>query len=518
MFNWFSKPVQSDEVAERLAEMIGTPAAVVQQVCDFVAELVEGGKLDDAALAAAEAHLSPVLEEIASGLRKQRTAVAGPRTLRVYAERFAQAYLHLFGKTTDRDEAAALQVLRAAFLLGRACRLARQTYDEPAALRGRMLSLFGAAHQRGVSLNRSVPYNGMPETSVVQECGQLLLWETAPFDALTTEQIEYFDRFITFFGNRIVLKVTPGATTPFAVLGDGRVLAPGQGDPSQAILYVGPGSLTGLLAGLMKLPDSDPLPGWAGERLPHSTLQTLKLMAERLSATWERKKIKRGSERIVRHDEVRVTGGFDNLRRAVAYSAYVRSGGKLKTYASSGKRVISERLKDVLVGLEEDVTPHTPIEILTTMETAGDSQAVETWPASDSSSSGYNLIIPAFRAWLAVGGLLAVREQDSIDWQMGIVRRLYSAGGARRVGTQILEGRAMPIGVIKGTNTAEVNLADLKDAILILGEEQSLMITPFACPVGSDYVLSSSEGRQRLKIRTPIIETADYAVNVVEVA
>ena len=516
MFNWFAKPAQSDEVAERLAEMIGTPAAVVQQVCDFVVELQEGEKLDAVALTAAEARLAPVLEEIVAGLRKQRNAAA-PRLLRAYAERFSQAYLYLFGKTTNKDEQAATQVLRAAFLLGRACRLARRTHDDPGALRGRMLSIFAAAHQRGLAVTRAVPYNDMSETSVAQECGLLLLWETAPFDALTGEQIEYFDRFITFFGNRIVLKVTPGTTTPYAVLGDGRVLAPGQGDPTQAILFVGPGTLSGLLAGVLKLPETDPLPGWAGERLPHSNLQTVKAMAERLSATWERKKIKRGSERIVRSDEVRVTGGFDNLRRAVAYSAYVRSGGKLKTYASTGKRIVSERLREVLVGLEDD-KPHTPIEVLTAMEAAGDSQAVETWPATDSSSSGYNLVVPAFRAWLAVGGLLAVREQDSIDWQVGIVRRLYNAGGSRRVGIQILEGRALPISVGSGTNTAEMSLAELKDAILILGDERSLMITPFSCPVGGDFVLSSAEGRQRLKIVSLTMENADYAVNVVEVA
>jgi hypothetical protein len=378
-----------------------------------------------------------------------------------------------------------------------------------------MMAFLALAHRRGVLQQKITLAPGLPETSVAQEFGATFLWDTAPFDALTLEQIEYLDRCMDFFASRVVLKAVPGATTPYAVLPDGRVAAPGTGGTEQAKLFVGPGPLVGLLAAVLQLAERDPLPGWAGTPLPHTGLQTLKGLAERLTATWERKRIKRGSERIARSDQVRVTGGFENIRRAVAYSAYVRSGGKLRAYITHSK-ILNERSRDVMVGIEEDGKSHTPLETLAAMEAAGDKQAIESWHAADSSASGFSMAVPGFRPWLGVGGLLAVREAERIDWQVGIVRRLYGAGGGRRAGIEVLPGMALPAGLASGDRPGQIELADLRDAIVIQGEAATWLITPFACPVGDLYVLASHEGRQRIRIERRHMEHADYTVSVIE--
>ena len=518
VFGWLKRQSETNQVQEYLKEITGTPAAVIQQVCDCVGEWQEGGMASYAMLNAADARLEAVVNETATSQRGQHPAPPPtPRLLRAYAERFARAYARSLADMPEGDSVAHMAALRAASLFGRACRLARMTLDDPGPMRGELLALFGVAHQRGVALKRGVPYRGMAESSVAQECGQALLWETAPFDALTLDQIHYFSRFITFFGSRIVMKVTPGATAPFAVLPDGRILMPGQSDPTPPVLFVGPGPLTGLLAALLKPEAGEAFPAWAGEALPRTNMQTIQALAQRLAVAWERKRINRGSERVMRQNPVKVTGGFDNIRRAVAYSAYVRSGGTLKTYATH-TRIVSDKLRDVLVGLEDEKQAHSPIEILEAMEGVGGSQAVEAWTATDSSETGYSLVANAMRPWLAVGSLIAVREPDRIDWQIGIVRRLYGAGGTRKVGIEIMPGRALPVAIIEGGDPSKVSLSEMRDAILILGNDKSLLVTPVPCRPNLEYILSSTEGRQKFHVSDLYLENVDYAVNVVTVA
>lgn len=520
MFKWLANRGDADPVArarEHLQGMTGSPAAVVQQVCDWLEDQLKDGTATPELLALAQERFDPALAEIAAGLNAQRLTTAGPRVLRGYCERLARIQAQLFAGL-PADAAATVTVtvaVRTARQFCRASRLARKSYEDPGSLRGEMMAFLAQAQQRGVLQQKITPAPGLPETSVAQEFGATFLWDTAPFDALTLEQIEYLDRFMDFFASRVVLKAAPGATAPYAVLPDGRVAAPGQTDTGQARLFVGPGPLVGLLAAVLQLTDKDPFPGWAGTPLPHTGLQTLRGLAERITATWERKRIKRGSERIARNDAVRVTGGFENIRRAVAYSAYVRSGGKLRAYITHSK-ILNERSRDVMVGIEEDGKSHTPLETLAAMEAAGDQQAIESWRATDSSASGFSMAVPGFRPWLGVGGLLAVREADRIDWQVGIVRRLYSAGGGRRSGIELLQGMALPAGLASGNQSDQIDLAELRDAIVIRGAAATWLITPFACPIGECFVLVSYEGRQRVRVGGRHMEHADYTVSVIE--
>lgn len=512
MFKWLSS--RDEKASNFLQEVTGTPAAVVQQVCDWLEDQLKTQADTPALLLQAQERLDPVLDEMAAALHAQRLTTAGPRLLRGHYERLARLHAQAFARLSADDPQAVRVAVRTAQLFCRASRLARKSYEDPGNWRGEMAAFLAQAHQRGALLQKITLQKGAPETSVAQEYGMTFLWDTAPFDALTLEQIEYLERFMSFFASRVILKAAPGATAPYAVLADGRVLAPGQADPGPALLYVGPGPLLGLLAAVQQMADKEGLPNWAGEPLPHTGLQTLKGLAERLCSTWERKRIKRGSERVARQDGVRVAGGFENMRRAIAYSAYVRSGGKLRTYITHSK-ILNERSRDVMVGIEGDGKSHTPLETLTAMEAAGDKQAIESWTATDSSGTGYSLVVPGFRAWLGVGGLLAVREDNRIDWQVGIVRRLYNASAGRCAGIEILAGKALPAGIANGSVSGKVELPDLRDAIVIRRDTATWLITPFPCQTGSDYVLASHEGQQRITISERYMEHADYTVSVI---
>lgn len=501
-----------DAAREFLATLTGSAAAVLQQIVDWVTEQIEDGPPNPALLQLADARLAPVLAEIEAGMAARHLAGAGQKLLRVYCERFGRAYAQVACQLPAGHADRSGAILRATHLFSRACRLARMAHEEPDNPRREILRLFNEARQQGWATQRKPAYAGMPETSIAQEFAVALLWDTAPLDSLTFEQIQYLERFITTFGARIVLKTAPGATAPFAVLADGRVAAPGQADASAAQLFVGPGTLAGQMAGIAKLPDSDAMPAWAGTPLRHTDMQTLKALAMRMSVAWERKRIQRGSERQARRDNVRVAGGFDNIRRAVAYAAYVRAGGQLEAYDTRA-RVISERIREIMVGLEEEKKPRTPVEILAAMEAIGDSHAIESWVACDSSIRGYNLIVPGYRGWLAVGSLFALRESDQIDWHVAIVRRLHGAANARRAGIEILHGKPVPVGVGDEGRTVNVGLAELRDAILITGAAETHLITPFACTPGALYLVAGHQGRRQYRIVARSHGAADHAIH-----
>jgi hypothetical protein len=514
MFGWLGKrggAKPEDYAQEFLASLTGSAAAVLQQVSDWVDERIEAGELDLKLLQMADARLEPVVAAIAADSAARRGAGGVLKLLRAYCERFARAYARLIRQLPAGHADALPAALRAAYLYSRAWRLARMAYDDPGALRQESLAHFRDVQRHGLATQRKPAYPGLAETSAAQELAVALLWETAPFDTLSLEQLEYLERFILAFANRIVLKSAPGATAPFAVLPDGRVAAPGQAEPEAALLFVGPGLLAGQLAGVAKLPDDAELPVWAGTPLPHTDLQTLKSLAQRMGAAWERKRVQRVSERHARGDSVRVTGGFHNIRRAVAYAAYVRAGGKLDAYDTKGL-VISDRLRQVMVGVDKEQFNLSPVEVLAAMEGAGDSNAVESWTASDSSAQGYSLAVPGYRAWLAVGGLLAVREGDQIDWHVAIVRRLFGGGNARRVGVETLRGRPAPVGIGDEGRTENVGLAELRDAIQLAGETGHWLITPFECQPGGTYLVAGQHGRRPFKLGARNHGNADFNI------
>lgn len=515
ILKWLAKSGKrkpDDATSDFFNSLTGSPAAVLQQVVDWVADLREGGKTGLAHLRQADARLEPVLAEISAALAANRLAGTGHKLLQAYCEQFARAYVKIGRDLQAGSADKTLTMLRAAHLFSRASRLARTAFGDGADFRKECLRLFFAAQEAGLATQRKRPYHDGAETSILQELASALLWETAPLESLTPEQVDYLDRFIVAQGSAVVLKTgSPGTTAPYAVDANGRLMPSAEEIPAGAALFIGPGPLLGLMAGLAKLPDSSPPPGWAEPLLPHTDMRTLKGLAERMVAVWERKRFERGSARRQRDDQVRVTGGFNNIRRVIAYSTYVRNGGQLNAYGTPD-RVFSERMREILVGIEEEKRRLTPGETLTAMETAGDSQAVESWTVTDSSDRGYSLVVPGYRAWLAVGGLVALREEDQLDWRLAVVRRLQGAAQARRVGLELLAGEPLSVGMGDAGRTENVGLAELRDAILMNGQAEGLLVTPFDCEPGSLYLVAGSHGRTKYKVLERTQATADFRI------
>lgn len=485
-------------VAAALADFTGSPGAVLQQVIDWLEEQTAADRCDSALLMKADARLESVCTAIEEEIVRQRRLGTGQKLMRTYCEHFGAAYARQARRLAMNHADQTVARLRALHLLGRASRLARIFHEDRADLRRECLALFAEGFKAGIGTVRQPAYPGRPATSLSQELAITLLWETVPFDTLTLEQEEYLERLLNAYGQHIVLKTGAGATAPYAVLQNGSVVAPGRGGEAPPVLFVGPGPLTAQLSGVLKLAETADLPAWAGEPLPDTDLRTLRTLAQRVTAAWERKTVRRGSERHPREDAVCVTGGFDNLRRVAAYAAYVRAGGHLDVY---GRRspIVSERVREIMVGLEQDRIERTPLEILQAMEGMGDSKAVEAWVALDSSARGYSLAVPAYRGWLAVGSFIALRETDSIDWRIGIVRRLYGPAGERRAGVELLPGLPAAVGIGNEGRTENVSLADLRDALLVAGEEAIRLITPFECVVKGMYRLMG-QGRRLCRI------------------
>ncbi|MDP1526919.1 MAG: hypothetical protein Q8M20_13985 [Rhodocyclaceae bacterium] len=514
MFRLFGKRQASaneDETSALLATLTGSPAAVLQQVLDWVEEQAGRGALDQACLLQADERLESVRADIEAERLRQRQLGTGQRLLRTYCERIGQAYAAVARKLPVGHADAVRIRLRAIHLLGRASRLARTAQEEDAATRTSCLALFSEAHQAGVAVTRKPPYAGMADSSMAQELAITLLWETIPFDALTPEQADYLERLLTHNGAQIIMKTSAGATAPFAVLANGQVLPPLRGVEATPLLFIGPGPLAAQLAALAKLPNDAALPAWAGEPIPGTSMLTLKTMAQRICMAWERKQIARVGERTARGDAVCVTGGFANIRRAIAYAAYVRGGGRLDAYDRSIP-FVSERAREIMVGLEQENREYTPLEILVAMESAGDSKAVETWPVRDSSPQGYSLAVPGYRPWLGVGSLLAVRESLLIDWQLAIVRRLYGAAKQRQGGLEILQGAPLPVGMGEEGKTDNVSLAELRDAILLSSPGQDRLIVPFACTPGGLYLLAGQFGRRRYRLGDLVHGNASFSL------
>lgn len=502
ILKWLAKTVRpaADDVARNyLDSLTGSAAAVLQQVIDWVNEQIQGGQTDLDLLRRADKRLEPVLAEIVGSLATNRRLAIGHKLLRSYCENFARAYALVSKTIPKQSRELSIALLRAAYLYSWGCRLARMTHHDPGELRQEIMTVYMDARRAGIADQHTSPYPGIGETSVKQELAVALLWETIPFDTLSHEQTDYLERFIVTYGSQIVVSTTTGAKSPYAVHVDGRVVTSDLIEATDVGLFIGPGSLLGHMAGICKWPNSHPLPAWAEPALAHTDIRTLKTLAKRMVAAWEHKRVQRGHERQQRHDTVRVTGGLINIRRAIAYSAYLRSGGELDAYETV-KKVFRDEMREILVGIDTADKQRTPIDVLLAMEGAGGSQAVESWVVADSSDQGYSLFVPGYRRWLAVGDLMAVRETDQIDWHIAVVRRLYGPTNGRKVGVELYGGHSVPVGMGGEGQTGQISIAEQRDAILIKGDAENWLVTSFECSEGGTHMVFSQYGRQKYMI------------------
>lgn len=378
------------------------------------------------------------------------------QTLHAHCERVVACNLFLLGcapapadvSAADRRYLLPLAV-RAMYWHVRAKALLRLRYRAPAAGWWRVAhDLLARAHVLGVAALRASPYEGSPESSVWHEYARGAYLELAPWSNLAPEQIETLDRVLRGLVAHLVLKAGsppagghsvdltaaegPVQTRPEAMAGDQwRHL-------NTAPIYAQ------ILQVASHLRSEKALPEWL-QGAP-GTLQDNEVMLRAVLSAWSRQPPKRRHERRARHDRLLVVNGFALARRMVAFSDFARSGRNLE-YASDLRAAERDRLErrftTANVNLEkppEDV-PVDPLDTLRRLELSGDKAMMEQWTLADVSDSGIGAAVPHVRTGHRIGGLVGFRQEDSLDWRLGLIRRIgRGPDGKPGIGLETLPG------------------------------------------------------------------------------
>lgn len=505
MLRWLkkNKPGESKTTAQEMSDFLndvhGKASVVVPEVTRHFAETVKERGLDLATLLAADGFVRPYVRDLEAAMFSpdQGSPELTSHVITEYCATFGSAYLKAFFEPSAEkpEPLVALRAMALLAMLRRFCRIGNREVSGSVHLN--LLRVFVMARKIGVADAKFVLYPKEDETSVTLEYAVSSLFESAPFESLAREQSEFFWRYLRHSQDRIPVKTVSGGLTPFPIGEDGKTYAKGVPKGMRAICHVGPGIETfDELQSAAVAKTVDGLPYWTGNRIYGTELNTVRMMARRVVSVWRGEITKRRAERQAGGDMVLVAQGFDHVRRMVAYSSYVRSGGTLDVFDSHRLREAHflSRFSDEGISVSE-LKNHEPIEILTELENAGAKSSVENWQVTDRSEIGIGLVIPGYRRWLSVGHLMSVREEGKVEWRVGVIRRISTIGGVRSVGIEYLSGSAVPVGIRthqKGGDR-QVNWSELVDGILLKGDSHGL-ITRNTYPDGS-YLLSFGGGK-----------------------
>jgi len=73
-------------------------------------------------------------------------------------------------------------------------------------------------------------------------------------------------------------------------------------------------------------------------------------------------------------------------------------------------------------------------------------------------------------------------------------------------------GMPAPIGIGLEGQLTNVSIADLRDAILINGADETWVVTSFTCTIDATYLIVGQQGKQLFKIRARYCGDDDYEV------
>ncbi|HEY6896004.1 MAG TPA: hypothetical protein VI279_01980, partial [Rhodocyclaceae bacterium] len=387
-----------------------------------------------------------------------------------------------------------------------------------------LLGLYQKARSRNLATLGIRPYNeDGANTSIQSELLRVLLFEAAPLENLSSEQIECLDRFLCGFLDKAVLRDAPNAQTMFC-FEPGKGRGPGRFDPDRPPaggLFFGPWGAyleaTQALAALDKGQEVAWLQGAPGEGA--SQLALLRA----LNFAWSANPPKRIFPREEAAGTMLVVHDFVQVRRMVAASAFARSGRQIEFSASYEFRA---RIQDEYFGSVDqpnspppEVSPDeeqeilTPSEILERLELAGDREQMEIWTAIDRSAEGIGCIVPHQKKWLRVSTVIGYRLPGEIDWQIAVLRRLgRTAEGRRLAGLQLLRGipaavyvKAVEGAAHPGQPVAAHALTDFSDGILISAESETLLLDTAEINL-DDCLLMVGAGQQQTVVVSEILD------------
>lgn len=486
-------------------------------------------RMDQFARAAADELLTRYL----SAAKREYLSDATWSTLESHAVLLFQGY-QAFLRTvpesvTDQDKTrmarSAARALRAWALRKK---LLRFRYRSPGAelwLEAHHLLQF--AGRQGLLQMRAVPYRDEAETTPLREYLFGLYLEFVPVGNMLPQEVELAERFLRSCEG---LELSPQRDLLSAYridLGAGngpqRVR---EGDAAgSGIRYC---SVLKLRSALMKfaaqVKKPAEAPAWLAS-VPASREQVRSAVTT-LMTHWAPKPPTRSRDRIGEKVELRVVFGFVLARRLIAAADFARKGLTLKYEGYDIERWFEEfhfgqvekrqaAAAEVVVALAEPEVL-SPLEILHKLELRGDRAQMEHWMQVDASASGIGAVVPAVLARHRIGLLICLRCVDSLDWRLGLIRRIgRDAENRPSIGVETLAWPSICAQAKAGSReTVWGKVTEgghgWLDAIIVSRQGRELILPAGAFVAGIEIDVRSEEGPWRVRLESLLDHGADF--------
>jgi hypothetical protein len=268
---------------------------------------------------------------------------------------------------------------------------------------------------------------------------------TASPDNLERVRLHLAERIIAHFSGGLVLREAPGPDCAFAfdlVLGGPPARAGRQTAAGATMRFFGAGAAEQELVRLARdISVRDAIPGEVNLGGNFDQESVLAVLAH-LQRVWDSTPPARRAERSETATRIAVVPGLPNVLRCL-----------------------------------ELIASGTPLDPKNFAEQ-------ETWTIFDRSDGGYGAVVPEERGsflfdpvtgvragsgdWLTIGTLLALREEQTTAWSIGVIRRVaLDASGHRRVGIQLIPGAPFVVKLAPASGTRAGEAERRRSAVLL---------------------------------------------------
>lgn len=554
MLNWISSKLKQEKVDHPLASEAGIrefladltpgkPETPLAELTDWLREPEQLAMLSPEAVLRAIAQLDEharelkdriwesllvekrvdhLVEQQLRGLEAYYDAalVANNRALTVLAERPDAAGDNLPGLTGLFAQRAM------AALLGR-LRTQRIRYRAPDAT---WWAAAGALLQRTRSANvinlkqRTYPSDATPSSTWLEYL-IAQMFEISPVGNFNAQQMDLLYRILRWLEPNFMVQDSFSSQSPFHTRLD-KGVAPERTNaalpPDPMRVYFGPGLAYGQLIRLRaSIVKAGSLPDWLGRT--HCPTDKGLAVIEGLVMHWSERPPERQHAREAVEAALKVTHGFAQMRRMVAFSEFARSGRKVgyKTHlemlkferfgfadSTGGSQIEQERWQNA-----------TPLETLQILETSGDRQMMDDWSLADVSAGGFGAVVPFLKPWIAVGTYLACRADGELNWKIGILRRIHrTKSGHPSVGVQTFGDDVPRCAQIKSLGggsdpwaqmTKETSGQGAQDALVVSMSAQTILLPPGTFEPGRLMVLIMGGNRAPIRLKSRIQHNDD---------
>lgn len=352
--------------------------------------------------------------------------------------------------------------------------------------------LVGLASQHGViSLVQTTYPEDTQTRSTIHAYLAGLYLEIAPVSNLVPVQVEVLHRWLQQNAGLFEFAEAPNpGTTHFISLHN-------PGNPtrytsnvvhSPAMRYCSTQKLRAPLLQLAHNLRTQNIPEWLQPLMPQKA--AIDKLMQTLMRHWTDQPPERSSPRQEDSAPMRVVHGFSMARRMIACSAFAKRGRSLNYRGTDMANLFNELRfgqsgqTSSLRAADEEIAID-PMETLLKLETSGDKQMMDEWLKIDSSATGIGAVMPGLRSRNRIGELIGLRIEGSIDWRLGIIRRIGRDKQKRvNIGIETLPypsvcAQVRPSNVeLTVWNDASESGNGYVDAILIEAEGDTLLLAP----------------------------------------